>query len=191
MATGHSLGPAANMALLLFAAVPLLAQGEFQEPEVYVIAGYSHVNDATGLCFFCLSGTAVQRIRMNGGLFGAGIGVRLVDSWTGDASLWRVEGEFFQSRISRLQEPYLNTGALNFVLEKRTGKVRPNGIVLGVGGAQGSAGGHFFLQSGVGVAVTFNERWFVRPELRLQWWTHAFDTSRVAISAGAAIGYRF
>ena len=194
MTNGHIVCAAASAALLMLTAVPVSAQDEeFHQPEVYAVAGYSHIDDATGLCIFCSSGTSVQRNRAQGGFFGAGVGGRLTSLWGAqDESLWCVQGEFFQSRASgSLQESYMNTGVLNFALEKRTGKVRPGGIVLGIGGAQGSGGGSFFLQSGAGAAVMLNEHWFVRPQIRLQWWTQALETSRVAISAGVAIGYRF
>ena len=178
--------------LAVLAALPAFAQDTaFREPEVYAIAGYSHVNDTTGLCMLCLSGAA-QSNHAPGGFFGAGVGARIASLWgKQDTSLWCMQGEFLRARSKFLQEPYLNTGALNFVLEKRSGKVRPAGLVLGIGGAQGSGGGHLFLQAGGGVAVMLNERWLVRPQVRLQWWTQALNTSRVTISVGVAIGYRF
>jgi len=184
---------AANAALLILAA-PLFAQLEgLHEPEVYAIAGYSRIEDTTGLCFFCFSGSALQKNHAQGGYFGVGVGARITSiSREDDESLWCMQGEFFQSRASRsIQQPYMNTGALNFALEKRTGKVRPGAIVLGIGGAQGNGGGHLFLQAGGGAAVMLNERWFIRPQIRLQYWTQLFSTSRPALSAGIAIGYRF
>ncbi len=141
---------------------PLLAQ----RAEVYGLGGYAHGADNSPA---------------NGGFFGGGVGIRAV-------SIFGVQGEFLQARV----EPFhFTTGALNLVLEKRTGRVRPGGIVLGVGGATDNGRGYLFAQAGAGAAVMLTDRLYLRPQLRVQAWAQIFGSDRTCVSAAVALGYRF
>ena len=167
-----------NVAVLMLAAAPLYAQ----RAEVYGLGGYSHTWDRNSTAF-----GSWRAVSANGGFFGGGAGVRV-------AGIFGVQGEFYQIRNPRSSAwPAINTGALNFVLEKRTGRYRPGGIVLGLGGGNWAPGKDFLmLQVGAGVAVQLTERLFLRPQVRLQTRLHRlFSDDPTSVSVGAALGYRF
>lgn len=169
-----------KIAALFVLSAPLYAQ----RGELYALGGYSRTweSDVSGFCSSCFRSQAPST---NGGFFGAGIGARVI-------GIFGVQGEFFQSRGSALlPAPSLNTGALNLVLEKRTGRFRPGGIVLGIGGAGSRGGGYIFAQWAAGVAVMLTEKVYIRPQLRVQGWTQIFNHDRESVSAAVALGYRF
>jgi len=168
--------------------VPYDDEGEDDRREVYALAGYSNTWEPAypGSSY---TGPRPPGRHWGGGYFGAGVGVRAV-------SIVGVQAEFFQVRDSGSSRwPYLNTGAINVVLEKRAGRIRPGGIVLGLGGATDGQSTFLFAQFAAGVAVQLNDRFYVRPQVRFQGWVHdvLFGTGNnpTALSAGIALGYRF
>ena len=86
----------------------------------------------------------------------------------------------------------LNTGAVNFVLEKRDGRIRPV-FLIGAGGSV-ALKNYVFLQAGFGVTITLAGGLFARPQVRAQLWQNGGlldGASQTATCVGIAIGYRF
>jgi hypothetical protein len=161
---------------------------EASRREVYGLAGYSNTwGPAYPGSFFATVSPPGRH--WNGGYFGAGVGTRVV-------SIAGVQAEFFQVRNSGSSRwPCLNTGAINVTLEKRTGRIRPGGIVLGLGGATDGKSTFLFAQFAAGVAVQLTDRIYVRPQVRFQGWVHDIilgtGNDPTGLSAGIALGYRF
>jgi hypothetical protein len=170
-------------ALAGLAAAPLFSQeGAHRSIEVYAMGSYSRISEVTNPYLF----GSPQRVNAGGSFFGAGFGGRL--------GLIGLQTEFLQSRMSgAAQIPCLNTGALNFVLEKRTGRIRPGGIA-GAGGTQDAGNPYLFFQAGVGVTVMLTHSLYIRPQVRVQDWERLgvlLDFHHRAVSTVVAIGYRF
>jgi hypothetical protein len=170
-------------ALAGLAAAPMFSQEAVHRSiEVYAMGSYSRISEVANPYIF---GTT-QKMNAGGGFFGAGFGGRL-----GPVGL---QTEFLQSRMSgAAQIPCLNTGALNIVVEKRTGRIRPGGIA-GVGGAEDAGNSYLFLQAGAGVTVMLTHSLFIRPQVRVQDWERLgvlMGSHHTAVSAVVAIGYRF
>lgn len=164
-----------KIALVILVAAPLYAQ----RGEVYGVAGYSRTPTPEGW----FANSTLLPIG-NGGSYGGGIGARLV-------SIVGVEAEFGQDRGSGgfgTDSSHVYTGfSLNLVLEKRSGRIRPD-LLAGVGG--GSLALHFPMknmysvdlpgegvshysawsaQFGGGAAVQLHGRLFLRPQIRYQY----------------------
>jgi hypothetical protein len=165
--------------LATLAAGSLQAQGKkYRDLELYGIGSYSHVSEKT-TSFFGPSRTTAA----GGGFFGGGVGARI--------GLFGLQAEFLQSRTSGSAQPSsLNTGVLNFVIEKKSGRIRPGGIVFGVGGASGPESSSLFLQAGAGVAFMLTDKLYIRPQIRYQDWERLFGDRRSAISVAVAVGFR-
>jgi hypothetical protein len=152
--------------------------------EVYALAGYSSLWQPGSTGYYYSANPPGPN--WDGGYFGVGVGRRFA-RWSSG-----VQAEFFEVRNSSPSWwPYLNTGAVNLTLEKRTGRVRPGGIALGLGGATDGQSTFLFVQFAAGVAVQLNDRFCVRPQFRVQTWgrngdAHGHDTS--GLSAGIAPG---
>jgi hypothetical protein len=169
--------------------VPYVEEDWDAAREVYALAGYSNTWEPAYPGFYN-PGPRPPARHWGGGYIGVGVGARAANSLAG------VQAEFFQVRNSGSSRwPHLNTGAINLVLEKRTGRIRPGGIVIGLGGATDGPSTFLFVQFAAGVAVQLNDRFYVRPQVRFQGWVHdvLFGTGNnpTALSAGIALGYRF
>ena len=171
-----------NVAVLMLAAAPIYAQ----RAEVYVLGGYSHTSELDQGGLFFPAATA-QTFSANGGFLGAGASLRV-------AGIFGVQGEFSQIRNPHSSPwPVFNAGTLNFVLEKRTGRFRPGGILLGLSGGKWGGDTSFYgAQIGAGVAVQMTHRLFLRPQVRFQSREHKlFGRDPHSMLAGVALGYRF
>jgi hypothetical protein len=81
---------------------------------------------------------------------------------------------------------------VNLFLEKRKGRIRPGGIILGLGGASDGKAGYFFAQTGAGVAFQLTDKLYLRPQVRGQGWISGLGSRKAwAVTALVALGYRF
>jgi len=171
---------AAALAALAFFAAPAFSQDDDRTMEVYVIGSYGRAAESSAGLY-----GAAPKASGGGGFFGAGFG--------GYSGLIGMQAEFQQWRtptpgVARC----LNTGVMNFLLEKRTGSVRPSFLLFGIGGTQGVSKNYLFLETGVGVTIRVTHGLFVRPQFRLQDWNDGpLGHSQMALGATVAVGYRF
>ena len=192
-------------AVMVFALLisPLFAQ-HGDVGDVYAMGGYgysrtsvgpglSFCDDKVGGFFSCSSNVPHVNGSFRGGIFGGGMGLKVDDDGSDEKIVVHPQVEFFRVRNSGSSlQPYFNTGAVNLFLEKRKGRIRPGGIILGLGGASDGKAGYFFAQTGAGVAFQLTDKLYLRPQVRAQGWMHGLG-SRTAwgVTALVALGYRF
>ena len=162
-------------AMIAIFAAASFSQDEDRTMEAYAMGSYSRIAHSGGGLYVPTSG---------GTFYGAGFGAH--------AGLVGWQAEFLRSRVSGATlAPTMNTGAVNFLLEKRDGSIRPV-FLVGAGGSV-ALKNYVFLQAGLGVTITLADGLFERPQVRAQLWQNGglLGVSQTATCVGIAIGYRF